>query len=77
MFGINLTGVLSVAFLAYMGHSFWSLSKLYFPPECKSDCLTTSLSKVTNFLITHYINCKCKQKYMYFICRTLDFECFC
>ena len=77
MFGINLTGVLSVAFLAYMGHSFWSLSKLYFPPECKSDCLTTSLSKVTNFLITNTLHKLQVQTEIYLICRTLDFECFC
>merc|ERR1712029_6032 len=46
MFGMrpSLTGVLSVAFLAYMANSFWSLAKLYFPPECEKDCLASFLS---------------------------------
>ena len=39
----SLTGLVSVAFLAYMSHSFWSLAKLYFPPECAKDCLSSSL----------------------------------
>ena len=46
MFGmrLSLTGVLSVAFLAYMANSFWSLAKLYFPPECQKDCLSSVLT---------------------------------
>ena len=44
MFKPSITGLLSVAFLAYMANSLWSIASLYFPPSCDSkSCLKNGL----------------------------------
>ena len=39
MFRPSLTTFLSVAFLAYMANSLWSIASLYLPPSCEKNCL--------------------------------------
>jgi hypothetical protein len=39
----SLTSVISVAFLAYMANSMWSLASLYLPPSCDSGCMKNIL----------------------------------
>eukprot|EP00095_Tigriopus_kingsejongensis_P010369 snap_masked-scaffold933_size79438-processed-gene-0.6 protein:Tk10369 transcript:snap_masked-scaffold933_size79438-processed-gene-0.6-mRNA-1 annotation:"hypothetical protein DAPPUDRAFT_315834" len=45
MFRPSLTTALSVAFLAYMGHSVWTMGRLFWPPDCP-DPLEGCLSSV-------------------------------
>ncbi|TRY79311.1 hypothetical protein TCAL_02002 [Tigriopus californicus] len=50
MYRPSLTTMLSVAFLAYMANSMWTMAKLFFPPDCSglsdpNECLKSSLLK--------------------------------
>lgn len=46
MFKPSLTAVMSVAFLAYMANSLWSIASLYLPPSCDSKCLKNGIEDV-------------------------------
>lgn len=48
----SLSTVLSVAFLAYMGNSMWTIAQLYFPPTCEKGqtCLKSDLENVKSGL---------------------------
>ena len=46
MFKPSLTTVISVAFLAYMANSLWSIASLYLPPSCDSKCLKNGIEDV-------------------------------